>query len=393
MKSKHTPDDFAVEELTDFQPTGGDYALYRLSKRGIGTLEAAQVIREACRLDWQQWAVGGLKDAQAVTTQFVTIHRGQPRNLRTDDLSLEYLGQANRAFASTDIRANRFVVVLRDASSSQTAGIEQAFASVGACGVPNYFDDQRFGSVGKSGQFVAKPWCLGDYESALRLALADSNIRDRPADRADKRLLERHWRDWNACLNELSSPERRRPIEFLRFNSRDFRGAIARLSVDARRMYLSAFQSYLWNQLLDEFLRARLPAEQIVTRELADWLADSKVAFFLDLDADQAAAFARTALSLPTARTQLEPGSEIESLTNRVVGRHGLAVRQLRVKYPRDSFFSKGDRPIVFRPTNTSLSTAPDELHPDHQKITLTFDLPRGCYATILMKRLLAAIH
>ena len=52
-------------------------------------------------------------------------------------------------------------------------------------GVPNYFDDQRFGSLGASGEFIAKPWCLGDYERALWLALAEHNPHDRPGDRAE----------------------------------------------------------------------------------------------------------------------------------------------------------------------------------------------------------------
>ena len=65
----------------------------------------------------------------------------------------------------------------------------------------------------------------------------------------------------------------------------------------------------------------------------------------------------------------------------------GLALRQIRVKYPRDSFFSKGERPAIVRPGNLAHAAAADELNPPRQKLTLDFTLPRGSYATILVRR------
>ena len=65
-----------------------------------------------------------------------------------------------------------------------------------------------------------------------------------------------------------------------------------------------------------------------------------------------------------------------------------IELRELRVKYPRDSFFSKGFRRAVIRPNGLSCTVETDELHDRRRKLTLSFDLPRGSYATILVKRL-----
>ena len=54
----------------------------------------------------------------------------------------------------------------------------------------------------------------------------------------------------------------------------------------------------------------------------------------------------------------------------------------------RDSFFSKGTRPAVFRPSESNVQVADDELHAGRRKLLLAFELPRGCYATILLKQL-----
>ena len=73
----------------------------------------------------------------------------------------------------------------------------------------------------------------------------------------------------------------------------------------------------------------------------------------------------------------------------------GLECRTLRVKYPRDSFFSRGSRPAVFRPESLTHTIGSDELANGREgprsKLTLRFDLAPGCYATVLVKRLTEA--
>jgi tRNA pseudouridine13 synthase len=93
------------------------------------------------------------------------------------------------------------------------------------------------------------------------------------------------------------------------------------------------------------------------------------------------------ALPLPSARLHLEPGAELD-LVEAVVRAHGLELRELRVKHPRDSFFSKGSRAALVLPATVSESAAEDELYPGRKRLTLGFDLPRGSYATVLVKRI-----
>jgi tRNA pseudouridine13 synthase len=78
-------------------------------------------------------------------------------------------------------------------------------------------------------------------------------------------------------------------------------------------------------------------------------------------------------------------------LISDVLGEFGLELRQLRVKYPRDSFFSKGQRAVSVAAQNLVGEPAADELYPGRRKLLLSFDLPRGSYATILVKRITEA--
>lgn len=126
-----------------------------------------------------------------------------------------------------DITANQFAVVVRDLTEPAQAAAQEAFAETGRCGVANYFDDQRFGSLGQSGELIAKPWCLGNYERALWLALADDNVHDKPAEREQKRLLRDQWGDWITCKAVLARSHRRSVITYLCDKPADFKRALA----------------------------------------------------------------------------------------------------------------------------------------------------------------------
>ena len=197
MKLKRQPDDFQVEELPLVTPGNqGRFVFYRLSKRGMGTLEAVEAICRRWNLAGRRVSYGGLKDRHAQTVQYLTIIDGPERALHETSFDLEPLGRLSAPYGPGQFHGNRFVVVLRDLAAP---AIERALAGLAALprdGLPNYFDDQRFGSVGAGGEFIAGAWLRGDHERALWLALAEPNPADRPGTKAEKGILRECWGRW-----------------------------------------------------------------------------------------------------------------------------------------------------------------------------------------------------
>ena len=95
-------------------------------------------------------------------------------------------------------------------------------------------------------------------------------------------------------------------------------------------------------------------------------------------------------LPLPSARLKLEPGAEWAGVVQEVLCAENLTLPELRVKGMHKPFFSKGDRPACVRPVGLEATAGPDERHPGRMKMVLRFDLPRGSYATMLVKRITA---
>jgi tRNA pseudouridine13 synthase len=340
LKLKQQPEDFFVEELTDFKPgAAGDFALYRLEKRGWTTPDAVLAIRRRWRLDARRVTFGGLKDRHAHTVQYLTIQRGPARRLTHPGIQVEYVGQVSRPYESRDIRANRFRLVLRSLSERDVVTAQSAIAEVRESGVPNYFDDQRFGSV-SGGEFAAKALVRGDFERALRLALTGPYEHDRAAQKRDKAILTKHWGDWEACKRQLPRGHAKTLVDYLTHHHGDFRGAIGRLQPDLRGLYLSAYQSHLWNRMLARWLRQHLRADQLVPIELRL----GKVPMHRRLSQEQKVELMQLELPLPTARGETNPDDPRTALMQAILDEEGLARDQLKVKGLREVFFSRGDR-------------------------------------------------
>ncbi len=402
MKLKQQPEDFQVEERTDISPGAGAHALYRLEKRGWSTPDALSAVRRRWKIDLRRLSYGGLKDRHARTVQYFTIFHGPRRNLTHHEVHVEYLGQVTAPFTSTDIRSNAFTITLREVAAADRERIPSVIDEIRQDGVPNYFDDQRFGSVaqqppvsrsvdhpGEGGgaeggeEFIARLLVLGRFEDALRLALTGPYAHDRAEDKREKAIVREHWGDWKTLKGKLGKSHARSLVTYLVDRPGDFRGAVARLRPELRGLYLSAYQSHLWNRILARWLSQHCRPEQLVPIQLRL----GELPFPRRLDAEKRQDLASLSLPLPSARLKLPPDDPRLPVVESVLAEEGLELKQMQVKGIRELFFSKGERAALCQPGELRCELASDELHSGKFKATLSFELPRGSYATLIVKR------
>ena len=385
MKLKSSPEDFRVDELSDIRPSRGGHALYRLSKSGLGTPEAVQAILQHWNLPRKSLSYGGLKDRHALTTQHVSIQNGPRSDLEERSFRLEYLGQVSKPFVASDIRSNRFQICLRAIEDGQRQGYESRIALTRSHGLINYFDDQRFGSIGFSGELIGVAWCKGNYERALYLSLAEPNSHDRPRERGQKEILRLHWGDWMRCKEELDRSHRRSIVTYLVDHPTDFKRALALVRQDLRGIYAAAFQSWVWNHWVSRLIEGRLGSANV------SWVdfRCGRLALPHQIDRDQEqswSAFALSSLPLPSARIHTWPEGMLPVLEE-ILEPLEMTVREMRFKYPRDTFFSKGNRNVQLMPEeltwrweNSTEVIRTSDWH-------LSFALPRGSYATMAIRQ------
>ena len=148
-----TPEDFFVEELPGFEPSGaGEHLLLTIEKRGMNTVFAAKRLAQWARVPEMSVSYAGLKDRHAVTRQRFSVHLPKKvapdiAALESDELRVLEHTWHSRKLPRGALAGNRFVLVLRDVQGDREA-IGQRLRSIADRGVPNYFGEQRFGRGG-----------------------------------------------------------------------------------------------------------------------------------------------------------------------------------------------------------------------------------------------------
>src|SRR3954449_4129666 len=71
---KSIPEDFVVEELPAYEPSGeGTHLFLKFEKRGLTTDAAVRIITKALGIEMRDVGIAGMKDKVAVTTQWVSV--------------------------------------------------------------------------------------------------------------------------------------------------------------------------------------------------------------------------------------------------------------------------------------------------------------------------------
>ncbi len=168
---KERPEDFVVEEIPAYAPSGaGGHVYVRFTKTDRTTLDAVRMIARALSCDPRAAGFAGMKDRRAVTTQTMSLEvpRGiDPVDLvrRAQALSLEGITVHEAALHGNKLKpghlaGNRFAIVLRNVAADRVAEVTGVLARVGAEGVPNAFGAQRFGASGDNAK-RALAWLRG----------------------------------------------------------------------------------------------------------------------------------------------------------------------------------------------------------------------------------------
>ena len=393
MKLKQRPEDFRVEEFPAVTPSppgtpGGPFAFYRLEKRGWTTPDALNAVRRRWKVEFRRLSYGGLKDRHAHTVQYLTIHNGPEKALEHGGFTVIYLGRLAEPYTSDQIRANGFTITLRSLSPNDVERARAALPEIAAVGVPNYFDDQRFGSVPADNRFVAREMVLGNFEGALKLARAAPYEHDRAEAKREKAVLTARWGDWPAAKAELPRGHARSLVDYLVHHPTDFKGACARLRPELQGLYLSAWQSHLWNQMLSRWLTDRVPADQLIRIRLKT----AAVVMPRAMPEAVRPEWDALTLPLPSARLKFDPAAPWAGVVSAMMTDEGIPLDQMRIKGMQQPFFSKGERIAKIPVGNLTSEAGDDELNRGRRKLVLRFELPRGAYATMLVKRLTASV-
>ncbi len=450
MTLRRIPSDFLVEERLSSEvadqmraSSTGRFAIYSLRKTSLTTPDA--VNRLARELGVRPDTVGyaGLKDKHAETVQFVSVpanpKRPTPEQItptaRSEAApdtrwSATLAGTLDHELSSKDIDGNRFVIVVRDLARetcdemirrARLLGVESPDGTK-ALRIVNYFGAQRFGSARHGEGWIAKALIAGDFELALKLAIGTPARKDSGQLRTLTRLCAQHWGKWERIAKDAPRIPEAKPLAVLARGGENpnFKQAFAALPAFLQALYLEAYQSHLWNRIAHEMLQSHSPSQRegaggraeeaplppeasLVTtkrkpRDKAPKLARSAPSPILKSDDEFGEMLFPEATAMPVWWLELDvpllakksvPVPPWGDAAERVLQREEITLADLRVPGLDRPFFGEAPRRFAVDATNASISPREaDDLTPKRFKCEVRFELPRGSYATVVLRAL-----
>ena len=386
MRLKTTPEDFRVREQLEWAevPDGG-YVVHRLHKQKLSTPEALSLLVRNAGVERSSIAYAGLKDRQAVTDQFITVER-RAVEVRLPNLLVSPVGTTDKPITSKQSSGNAFAIVVRDLRPTEASQLRRSLPSLVKTGLPNYFDDQRFGSLRHGQGFPMRSVLRGDFERALQQLIAEPSPVAISGDVKLKRALQVRWRDWESCARIARGPVYEPLFAHLLKRPDDFRGALQFVPQRLRVIHAFAFQSFLWNRAVSSLLRGGVHGAQRL--RIATLAGDLLAWKYLSPEREQKLRAMRT----PLFAVDGDGGSE--PFRRAMIGELRAAGLQredfLQHEVP-GMIWKQEDRDAFVKPRDVrDVRIEGDDMHSGRVKATLEFALPRGAYATMLIKRLFA---
>jgi tRNA pseudouridine13 synthase len=391
MRFKTQPEDFVVEELARLPlASEGGFAIYRVEKRNVTTLRvqthiAAQLQRRSADVQ-----APALKDKKSAAIQYLCLRGSGPTQLEGPGYRAWFVGRSKRPLRPSDLTGNRFSTTLRDLSPREVNTLHGQMDEVARQGVPNYFDEQRFGSYSirssAPDSFIGKTILRRDAEGAVRAYLAEPFVGDPRSVRAFKVVAGKHWGEWAFLLAEAPRPSNYRSLlTYLKDHPQGYRKALNLIPRRLLSLYLVAYQSYLWNRIAGGYLACQLSSD---TPLLTLTVLDLELPVYRALAAPQHAVLNKTSIPLPGHRAVYDD-STLAGIVTEVMADEGLQLNDLKARILKRAYLPKGGRPLLLHPTDvTSDEVQEDDQFPGRRAIRIHFSLPRGAFATLVLKRL-----
>ncbi len=387
MRLRQRPEDFRVRELLGqgYLVEEGEFRVYRVTKRKVTTQEAARALAVELGVDPGEVSYAGMKDRQAVTVQYMSVPRGRKIRIREQEWKVEPVGFADRPLTGASIEGNAFEIAVRALTDGAVRTLRENLPLVREHGLVNYFDDQRFGNLSHGQGWVAKELMLGRTEEALRALLTGTGPADNEHFRSFKRQLLESWGDWKRCRDVAGRfGEHHSICEHLAKAPEDFAGAFTYVASRLRLIHLYAFQSHLWNRAVAERIRALVPLEQRLVLE-------SEEGALVTPRGALPPALEGRAFRLPGERLADVADAEQLAALTAALAEEGLQPEDFCISGVSGFQLKGEDRALVVHPRHLRVRPAePDPGERGTRLVRVRFELPRGAYATLVVKRLLA---
>ncbi len=153
---KQSVRDFVVEEIPLYEFSGeGEHLVLHVRKKEMTTWDMIGAIAAFLGIKTKEIGYAGLKDKNAMTKQYISLHKQHEAKLEGfthEKIKILEKHYHNNKIRIGHLKGNRFFIRLKKVTPVAAQKIDQALAHIKTQGMPNFFGFQRFGINGENSQ-------------------------------------------------------------------------------------------------------------------------------------------------------------------------------------------------------------------------------------------------
>ena len=350
------------------------YPLYVLEKHDIDSNHALFEIEHELHM---RLRIMGIKDSKAATMQYAGMERvirNPPAELKSRHTRLTLRGFTKHPIGKRFLAGNKFEITIYNVRSSDLSSFVPQIGMVG-----NFYGLQRFGSERLVTHLVGREIVKRNFMQAVELLLSHTTefdtqisreIRGRCADPSNYRqLLKMLPRGMDIERQVLSAL----------VAGRDTIAALRAIPITIRRLFVQAYQAYIFNICLS---RAIMGGEDLLQPETGD----------LCFEMEGPATFGRIIKYDPTSMTKVVPAirmagytfqpgkGRFENITRTILHEEEVAAKDFYIKEMQELSHQGGFRQAPLWCMDFSYKRDP---------LMVSFRLPKGSYATTLLREII----
>ncbi len=397
---KTLPEDFIVREISDppRQKDNGDYSIATVTARNWETNRMVRLMSRSMGVSRDRIGFAGTKDKRAITTQLMSVYGTEELWQKVDlkDLKIENIYRGARGIEIGDLIGNDFEISVKNCTMDPSQIRETVDSDISIIkqtgGFPNYFGVQRFGAVRPVTHRVGERLVRGDIKGAVMTYISFTTDEEEERLRLIRERFQKadvsEWAEIRQTMPPAMAFERMMLSKLIE-NPDDWVGAIEILPANLQMMFVHAYQSLLFNEMLSRRMDAGLPLNMPVEGDIIIPLDANKIPQHenpilttsknIDLVTRQVrSGRAFVTITLFGSDGELAEG-EMGEIERKVIEENKLSHEDFVIP-ELSRCTSKGSRREILCP----LKDIGYEMNDEGYK--LKFSLPKGNYATCLLR-------
>jgi len=380
---KQSSEGFKVSEIIDcsvfdnlspVQDSYHRYPLYILNKKNIDSNHAIFEIKREVGIKLK---VIGIKDAKAITSQYASSEqiKNLPKEIKTMHTFLSLKGFIGKPLRKNSLQGNKFVITVYSPKTSDISSFVSDIKNIA-----NFYGLQRFGSERLVTHLVGREIIRRNFKEAVELLLSYTTEYDSALSK-EIRHKSRDPKNYSHLLRHLP---RNMDIEYqlisAMLNGKEPISALRSIPIGIRRLFVQAYQAYIFNKCLSTALlkneRILYGVEGDLCFEMEGPSVFGRIRRFnpsLDIHSE----------TIPAIRIvgyAFQPGKgRFEIITKNIMDEEGISSRDFYIKEMQELSTQGGFRQAPLCCESFSYAGS----------LNLSFTLPKGSYATILLRDLM----